>query len=49
MNRRMRGRIFERMLTFVRRVDLRYRCFCLFGGPRDFKRNILKKIKAKEI
>ncbi len=29
MNRRMRGRILERMLTFVRRVDFCYRCFCL--------------------
>ena len=29
MNRRMRGRILERMLTFVRRVDFRYRCFCI--------------------
>ena len=27
MSRRMRGRIFDRMLTFVRKVDFKYRCF----------------------
>lgn len=27
MSRRMRGRIFDRMLTFVRNIDFRYCCF----------------------
>ena len=47
MNRRMRGRILERMLTFVRRVDFRYRCFCLDTKFANSADQIFERLKVE--
>ena len=47
MNRRMRGRILERMLTFVRRVDFRYRCFCLDTKFANSADQIFERLKVQ--
>lgn len=45
MSRRMRGRILDRMLTFVRKVDFRYCCFCVDTNYIDSAAQIFDKLR----
>ena len=47
MSRRMRGRILDRMLTFVRRVDFRYCCFCVDTNFVNSAEQIFSKLKQQ--
>ena len=47
MNRRFRGRIFDRMMTFARRVDFRYHCFSVDKRYIDSSLQIISQLKAQ--
>ena len=45
MSRRMRGRILDRMLTFVRNVDFKYRCFSVDTNFVNSSEQIFEKLE----
>ena len=47
MNRRFRGRIFDRMMTFARHVDFRYHCLCVDKKYIDSSLQILSRLKGQ--
>ena len=49
MSRRMRGRILDRMLTFVRNVDFNYCCFCVDTNFVNTEEQIFGKLKAQMV
>ena len=44
MSRQMRGRILDRMLTFIRNVDFKYRCFSVDTNFVNSSEQILEKL-----
>ena len=47
MNRRFRGRIFDRMMTFARHVDFRYHCLCVDKKYIDSSLQILSRLNCR--
>ena len=47
MSRRMRGRILDRMLTFVRNVDFKYRCFSVDTNFVNSAEQIFEKLRRQ--
>lgn len=47
MNRRFRGRIFDRMMTFARHVDFKYHCLCVDKKYVDSSLQIISHLKEQ--